>query len=197
MAGEIVHIEIPSGDFARSSAFYGKLFGWKTDGVQSGGHLLFDLPGGVRGSWIREALAQAPGPVPFVAVADVEGTLAEAERQGGRVLVRRLQLANRGFFGLIADRDGNVIGVLDGADGEQAATQVKASVAPAPKAKPDSKVDAKSEPAKTEPKPELKTDSKADSKSAAKPVAKPARPTAAPPAKSSSKPVSKTASRKR
>jgi predicted enzyme related to lactoylglutathione lyase len=179
MAGEIVHIEIPSGDFARSSAFYGKLFGWKTDGVQSGGHLLFDLPGGVRGSWIREALAQAPGPVPFVAVADVEGTLAEAERQGGRVLVRRLQLANRGFFGLIADRDGNVIGVLDGADAVHATTPAKAAAAPAPKAKPE-----------TEAKAETKTETKTDQKAAAKPVAKPVR-AAAPPAKSSSKPVSR------
>ena len=120
MAGEIVHIEIPSGDFTRSAAFYGKLFGWRSDGAQSGGHLVFDLPGGVRGSWIREALAQAAGPVPFVAVADVAGTLAEAERQGGRVLVRRLQLASLGAFGLIADCDGNVIGVLESAAADHA-----------------------------------------------------------------------------
>src|SRR5882672_10578896 len=103
MAGEIVHLELHSGDFARSASFYEKLFGWKTDGVQAGGHLLFDLPGGVRGSWIRDALAQAPGPVPFVAVADVDQALAEAERQGGRILVRRMSLANRGMFGLLAD----------------------------------------------------------------------------------------------
>jgi uncharacterized protein len=118
MAGEIVHIELPSSDFARSAAFYGKLFGWKTDGVQSGGHLLFSLPGGIGGSWIRDALAQAVGPVPFVAVADVDKTLAEAERQGGRILVKRLPLANRGVFGLLADTDGNVIGVLSGKAGD-------------------------------------------------------------------------------
>jgi predicted enzyme related to lactoylglutathione lyase len=112
MVGEIVHIELPSADFVRSASFYAKLFGWKTDGVQSGGHLLFELPGGVQGSWIREALAQAAGPVPFVAVADVDKSLAEAERQGGRILVRRMTLANRGVFGLLADCDGNVIGVL-------------------------------------------------------------------------------------
>jgi predicted enzyme related to lactoylglutathione lyase len=114
MSGEIVHIELPSKDFARSAAFYGKLFGWTTDGVQSGGHLLFELPGGVQGSWIRDALAQAPGPVPFVAVDDVEKTLDAAEKGGGRVLVRRLPLAGRGMFGLFADGDGNVIGVLSG-----------------------------------------------------------------------------------
>lgn len=116
MVGEIVHIELPSRDFARSAAFYAKLFGWRSDGLQSGGHLSFEPPGGVAGSWIREALAEAPGPVPFVAVADVDKTLAEAERQGGRVLVHRQILPNRGVFGLLADCDGNVIGVLSAKD---------------------------------------------------------------------------------
>ncbi|MEO8215205.1 MAG: VOC family protein, partial [Myxococcales bacterium] len=117
MVGEIVHIELPSRDFSRSATFYAKLFGWKTDGVQSGGHLLVDLPGGVQASWIRDALAQAPGPVPFVAVSDVDKTLAEAEKQGGRILVQRMTLADRGVFGLIADCDGNVLGVIAARDG--------------------------------------------------------------------------------
>lgn len=112
MAGEIVHLELRSSDFARSAAFYEKVFGWHTDGVQSGGHLLFNLPGAVQGSWIRDALAQAAGPIPFVAVPDVDHALAEVEKQGGRILVRRMALANRGTFGLLADHDGNVIGVL-------------------------------------------------------------------------------------
>ena len=112
MVGEIVHIELPSRDFARSATFYAKLFGWKTDGIQSGGHLPLELPGGVQGSLIRDALAQAPGPVPFVAVADVDKVLAEAEKQGGNILVQRMTLPGRGSIGLLADCDGNVVGVL-------------------------------------------------------------------------------------
>jgi predicted enzyme related to lactoylglutathione lyase len=131
MVGEIVHIELPSRDFARSATFYAKLFGWKTDGVQSGGHLLVDLPGGVQGSWIRDALAQAPGPVPFVAVSDVDKTLAEAEKQGGRILVQRMTLANRGVFGLIADCDGNVLGVITTRDGSgKSESESKAGIKP-------------------------------------------------------------------
>jgi len=123
MAGEIVHLEIPSRNFERSAAFYGKLFGWRTDGVQSGGHLLFEIPSSpsidgpngesMTGSWIRSALAQASGPLPFVAVDDIDKTLAEAERQGGRVLVPRLALAGKAQFGLLADLDGNVIAVIE------------------------------------------------------------------------------------
>src|SRR5438132_6347825 len=93
MAGEIVHLELPSRSFERSAAFYGKIFGWRTEGAQSGGHLRFETPPaaasgsqGIKGSWILHALAQAPGPLPFVAVDDIGATLAEVERQGGRIL---------------------------------------------------------------------------------------------------------------
>lgn len=141
MAGEIVHIELRSADFVRSADFYAKLFGWRTDGVQAGGHLAFELPGGVQGSWIRTALVQAPGPVPFVAVDDLDTTLADVEKQGGRVLVRRMSLPGRGHFALFADPDGNVLGVLAGraaqpAGGGGAATTASASVNTAKANKP-------------------------------------------------------------
>lgn len=144
MAGEIVHLEMPSSDFARSATFYQKLFGWTTEGVQSGGHLRFDLPGGVQGSWIRNALAQAPGPVPFVAVDDVDKALDDAEKNGGRVLVRRLMLGDRGRFGLLADFDGNVIGVLStkpssGARPESKSAEAGVKEAPAAAEKPSAK----------------------------------------------------------
>jgi uncharacterized protein len=127
MAGEIVHLELPSRNFERSAAFYGKLFGWRAGPAQSGGHLRFETApegeggssasddgGGsqVSGSFILSALAQSPGPLPFIAVDDVSATLAEAEQQGGRILVPRQQLAGLGEFGLLADLDGNVIAVL-------------------------------------------------------------------------------------
>jgi len=129
MAGEIVHLELPSRSFERSAAFYGKIFGWRAEGAQSGGHLLFETSraaeqgaSGVRGSFILHALAQAPGPLPFVAVDDIGATLAEVERLGGRVLVPRLALAGQGEFGLLADPDGNVIAVMVRSGGTEASS---------------------------------------------------------------------------
>jgi hypothetical protein len=135
MAGEIVHLEIPSRSFERSAAFYAKLFGWRTDAAQSGGHLQFEIPGAdaasggassghTTGSLVRAALAQATGPLPFVAVDDIDKTLAEAERQGGRILVPRLTLAGQTQYGLLADVDGNVIAIVSG--GSAAASTTKA-----------------------------------------------------------------------
>jgi predicted enzyme related to lactoylglutathione lyase len=142
MAGEIVHLEIPSRNFERSAAFYAKLFGWRTDGVQAGGHLLFEIPGsagddasggnGLSGSWIRTALAQASGPLPFVAVEDIDKTLAEAQKQGGRILVPRLALAGKAQFGLLADLDGNVIAVIERPNGASRPPAKRAAEAAAP-----------------------------------------------------------------
>jgi predicted enzyme related to lactoylglutathione lyase len=141
MAGEIVHLELPSRSFERSAEFYGKIFGWRA-GARSGGHLRFETspaaPGhagsgaqGVRGSWVLHALAQAPGPLPFVAVDDIGATLAEVERQGGRILVPRLSLAGQGEFGLLADPDGNVIAVtVRSGGGTDSASEIGAGAPP-------------------------------------------------------------------
>jgi predicted enzyme related to lactoylglutathione lyase len=176
MAGEIVHLEIPSRSFERSAPFYAKLFGWRTDGQQAGGHLRFELSGApaeaaastTTGSLVRSALAQATGPLPFIAVDDVEETLAEAERQGGRVLGRNLPLAGHGQYGLLADLDGNVIAVVEAAGGNGAGTAEKRKAkdaAPKPPlpAKPAAK-DSK----------ESKDSKKAAAAPATKPVPKPA-----------------------
>jgi len=141
MAGEIVHLEIPSRSFERSASFYAKLFGWRTDGQQAGGHLRFEIPGAdgsTTGSLVRSALAQATGPLPFIAVDDVDQTLAEAERQGGRVLARRVPLAGHSQYGLLADVDGNVIAVVAAARGDEkpAPSEKKKAKDEAPKAAP-------------------------------------------------------------
>jgi len=185
MAGEIVHLEIPSRSFERSASFYAKLFGWRTDGQQAGGHLRFEISGGnaeatasTTGSLVRSALAQATGPLPFVAVDDVEQTLAEAERQGGRVLARHLPLAGVGQYGLLADLDGNVIAVVEAAGGNGAGAGDKK----------------KAKDAAPKPPAPAKAVKEAAVKEAKKPAASPPAPAAKSVPKPASKPIS---SRKR
>jgi len=190
MAGEIVHLELPSRSFERSAAFYEKIFGWRADGAQSGGHLLFDTPGaagakGVRGSWILHALAQAPGPLPFVAVDDIDATLAEVERQGGRILVPRLSLAGQGAFGLLADPDGNVIAVMvkGGGGGTNSPAETGAVGLPSPDSAPPAADDSKAPAAGARPKatgPDKPPQSQAKSGASARATSGKASPKAAP-----------------
>lgn len=122
--GTIIHVELLSAQFERSAAFYADVFGWKADEAQVGGHRGFhaepqsDGEARPTGSWVLEALAQTAGPVPYIAVDDVDACLDAVEKAGGRVLVRRQSLGNRGVAALFVDPDGNVLGCLTPSEAE-------------------------------------------------------------------------------
>jgi uncharacterized protein len=131
----IVHIEFKSADFARTSAFYAKLFDWKTEANASNSYMKADATGGPSGGWVRADLVQSPGPIAYLVVDDLGAKLDEVEQAGGRVLVRSLPFAGGGEVGLFADPDGNVLGLWKRKDGAGAAA-APAKVAAQPAAPP-------------------------------------------------------------
>ena len=144
MAGPaIVHIEFKSSDFARTAAFYAKLFDWHTEQNASQSYMKLDSSDGPSGGWVRADLVQSPGPIAYLVVDDLAAKLDEVEKAGGRVLVRSLPFAGGGEIGLFADPDGNVLGLWhrktaagDGAKGGKAAPAKAAAKPPSkPKAK--------------------------------------------------------------
>ncbi len=148
MAGPaIVHIEFKSSDFERTAAFYAKLFDWRTEQSPSRTYMKLDSSDGPSAGWVRADLVQAAGPVTYLQVDDLAGTLDAVEKAGGRVLVRSLPFAGGGEIGLFADPDGNVLGLWhrksgDGGGGAKAAAKApaaKAAGAPKPAAKPKKK----------------------------------------------------------
>src|SRR5262245_5815411 len=141
MAGPaIVHIEFKSSDFARTSAFYAKLFDWQTEQNASGSYMKMDSSDGPSGGWVRADLVQSPGPIAYLVVDDLEAKMDAVEKAGGRVLVRSMPFAGGGEIGLFADPDGNVLGLWHrkNAGGGEAA-KTAAAKAPAKAAKPASK----------------------------------------------------------
>ena len=145
-APAIVHIEFKSSDFARTSAFYAKLFDWRTEQNASASYMKADGGDGPSGGWVRADLVQSPGPIAYLQVDDLPAKLDAVERAGGRVLVRSMPFAGGGEVGLFADPDGNVLGLWHrkaaGGDAPKAAAKAPAA-APAPAAakpaKPPSK----------------------------------------------------------
>jgi predicted enzyme related to lactoylglutathione lyase len=145
----IVHIEFKSADFARTSAFYARVFDWKTEQNAAASYMKLEGGGaGPSGGWLRADLVQSPGPVAYLVVDDLAGKLDEIEQAGGRVLVRSLPFAGGGEIGLFADPDGNVLGLwrrkgaASGGPGA-ASENGKASAKPAPAAKPAAKANGK------------------------------------------------------
>jgi predicted enzyme related to lactoylglutathione lyase len=111
MSAPIVHIEFSSKDFARTAAFYGGLFGWQTQQNAGASYMKFDGVDGASGGWVRADLVQSPGPVPYLSVDDLASTMEKVEKAGGKVIVRKLPFAGGGEVALVADPDGNVIGL--------------------------------------------------------------------------------------
>jgi uncharacterized protein len=148
-APAIVHIEFKSSDFARTAAFYAKLFEWRTEQNASGSYMKLDSTDGPSAGWVRADLVQAPGPIAYMLVDDLPAKLDAVERAGGRVLVRNLPFAGGGEIGLFADPDGNVLGLWHrktGGDAAKpaagkpaAAAAAKAPKPPKPAAKPKKK----------------------------------------------------------
>jgi predicted enzyme related to lactoylglutathione lyase len=95
-APAIVHIEFKSSDFARTSAFYAKLFDWQTQQNASGSYMKADGADGPSGGWVRADLVQSPGPIAYLVVDDLEAKMDAVEKAGGRVLVRSMPFAGGG-----------------------------------------------------------------------------------------------------
>ena len=107
----IVHLEFRSFDFARASAFYAKVFAWRTEQNATSTYMKLDAEDGPSAGWVRAEVSQAPGPLAYVVVEDLAATLAEVESAGGRVLVPKLPFAGGGGIAIFADPDGNVLAI--------------------------------------------------------------------------------------
>ncbi len=115
----VVHFEIGCKDIQKARSFYSGLFAWeympdmapnmamvgnlgpfaepKTDGI--GGHI--------------NSLGHEPHQYVtfYVAVDDIEATLAKAEKLGGKTLVPKQEVPNMGWFAWFTDPEGNALGI--------------------------------------------------------------------------------------
>jgi uncharacterized protein len=111
MAHPVIHAEIRSADPDATRAFFAALFGWTYSDGAFPGYTFVD-PG------VEGALPTAIGPLQggsdtvlfFVAVDDVEATLAQAERLGGKT-IQPAQSVPGVTFGVLADGHGHIVGV--------------------------------------------------------------------------------------
>jgi hypothetical protein len=136
MAAEIIHIEFKSANFARTSEFYAKVFDWQMEQNASASYMKLSGANAPSGGWVRADLVQSPGPIAYLPVDDLEGTLNEIERAGGRILVQSLPFAGGGEIGLFADPDGNVLGLWKRKEGGGTAAAAKPATKPTAAAKP-------------------------------------------------------------
>jgi predicted enzyme related to lactoylglutathione lyase len=111
MSHPVVHAEIRSKDPDATRAFFSGLFGWAYSDGAYAGYTFVDT--GVQGA-LPTAISPLQGDADqvlfFVGVADVEATLEQAERLGGRI-VQPAHTVPGVTFGVLADPQGHLVGV--------------------------------------------------------------------------------------
>jgi len=119
MANAFVHIELNSNNVAKAREFYSRLFDWRLEDVPMGPGMTYtmiktgdDKTGG--GMWQNPV---GPGSIwiTYVAVDDLEASLAKVKEFGGTVKQDITEVPNMGRFSLITDPSGAVIGLWEAA----------------------------------------------------------------------------------
>jgi len=85
--GKICYIEIPATDIARSSEFYGRVFGWSIRKRGDGSTAFDDGVGQVSGTWVLgRQPASTPGLLIYVMVDSVAAILEAVVDNGGAIV---------------------------------------------------------------------------------------------------------------
>lgn len=121
MGQPVVHFEVMGQDSAKLQTFYGEAFGWDFDTSNPMSYAVVDRGANTtaEGGGIGGGIGQAPdgydGHATFyVAVPDVEATLAQVERLGGSRMFGPEEVMDGLVVGLFTDPEGHVVGVVNG-----------------------------------------------------------------------------------
>jgi predicted enzyme related to lactoylglutathione lyase len=112
--GKICYLEIPAQTAQASADFYTSIFGW-TVRKRGDGELAFDDTAGVSGTWVK-ASDRTPDERTrtYIMVDDIDKTLKQIEKKGGRVLTGRTAIGSgMGAFAIFADPVGNEFGLYE------------------------------------------------------------------------------------
>jgi len=111
MGAPVVHFEIGCKNSAKTTAFYGELFGWKID--QQGPAAMIETGGGTGISGHISSLGHEPHQYVtiYAMVDDLHATLARAGQLGGRTIVPPQEVPGMGHFAWFADPEGNCVGL--------------------------------------------------------------------------------------
>jgi len=116
MGNPFCHIELTTGDLGQAKEFYSDLFDWKLEEMpmEGGNYTMIETgeePGG--GMMATPAPGVPPCWMAYVMVDDVAATVDKARQLGGAIHMEKTPIPNIGFFAVIADPTGAVIGVFE------------------------------------------------------------------------------------
>jgi hypothetical protein len=115
MGNPFVHIELSTTDIGKAKTFFGELFDWKLDDHDMGGGMIYtiiNVGDGTGGGMMTHPMPGAPSMwLPYVLVDDIRASTEKAKSLGANVLREVAEVPNMGWFSLITDPTGAVLGL--------------------------------------------------------------------------------------
>ena len=114
MANPFVHVELNTTDVGKAKAFYGSLFDWKLEDVPMGSstYTTIGVAQGTGGGIMQHRVPGAPSSwLAYVHVDDIEAATEKAKSLGGQVMQGVTEVPGMGWFSIIADPTGAVLGL--------------------------------------------------------------------------------------
>lgn len=123
---KVTHFEIPFEDPARAVKFYKEIFGWKIvefpfpGGVYRLAYtaptddkgMITDGPNSINGALVDKSDDQK-STTAVITVDSIEDRIKKVEAAGGKVIRPKQEVPDQGFYALVTDTEGNVIGIWE------------------------------------------------------------------------------------
>lgn len=109
MPNPFCHIELNTTDVKRAKDFYGNLFNWKLQDMESpgGGYTMIEVGEGTGGGMMKNPIPGAPSFwLSYILVDDVRAATRRAAELGGQIMKDVTPVASFGEFSVITDPTG-------------------------------------------------------------------------------------------
>ena len=113
--GDITHIDLPVSDFGKATQFYSTLFGWQIAEVPGyEGYPMWQAPNQISGGGLVARENGFTQPRSYVEVDSIDEAITTAKDAGATVISEKSEISPTSWWAVIADPDGNVIGLYEG-----------------------------------------------------------------------------------
>jgi len=115
MANPFVHVELATTDLDTAKSFYQSLFDWKLNEMDMGGgmtYTMIEVGEGTGGGMMQHPMPGQPSAwLAYVNVDDIKAATEKARSLGATVVRDVTEVPNAGFFSIISDPTGAMLGL--------------------------------------------------------------------------------------
>ena len=116
MTNPFVHVELNSPDPEKAKSFYGKLFQWQLEdmpnpAVPDDSYTVIKVGEGTGGGIMKQVPQGPAGWIPYVLVDDLRAATDKAKSLGGTIMKDVTEVPGMGWFSIIQDPAGSVLGL--------------------------------------------------------------------------------------